>query len=111
NKDEDSNLGNLQFVSVQLPKTTTTTAGITASVSVSGPNLCYSFKEFQVTTSEQKVYNIYAKGNVPGPNDICAQAIYRKDTTLHVATPAPGKYVLNFQNPNGLFRSDTVQVN
>ena len=108
---DDGGMGNLSFVNTQTPKTTTTANGITSAVSVGGPNLCYQLMYFQVTTRDQRVYDVYAKGKIPGPNDICAQALYRKDSTLHIPTPAPGQYVLTFQNPGGVFKRDTVQVN
>jgi hypothetical protein len=110
-RDDYDGSGNLAFVSTQTPKITTTANGITSAVSVGGPNLCYRFEYFQITTQDQRVYDVYAKGRIPGPNDVCAQALYRKDTTLRIATPAPGQYVVNFQNPGGVFKRDTVQVN
>ncbi|HEY0060298.1 MAG TPA: hypothetical protein VGB56_14270 [Flavisolibacter sp.] len=85
---------------------------IQAAATVVGPDLCYKITHFQISNSKGNQFDIYAKGTVPGPGQVCAQAIYRKDTTVSIARPAPGKYVLNFWNPdNQLFKSETVTVN
>ncbi len=85
---------------------------IEAAATLVGPNLCYTFTHFEVSTTRPNQFDIYAKGNVPTQSQICAQAIYQKDTTLSIAKPARGTYVLNFWNPgNKLFKSETVIVN
>ncbi|MDB5253051.1 MAG: hypothetical protein JWP27_2220 [Flaviaesturariibacter sp.] len=108
---DDSGYGTLGFSHVQTTRTTTTSAGIQSSVQVSGSNLCYSFTNFQVLQLTDRSFNVFAKGQVPTSQSICAQAIYTKDTTLLIPVTQPGSYIVNFMNPLGLFRSDTIQVN
>lgn len=110
-ENNDAPQGDLMFHSVALVTEGVASGEIKATATVGGPNLCYSFTHFQVTNAKQNQFDIYAKGTVPGPNQMCAQALYKKDTTVTVAKPAPGTYIINFWNPkNQLFKSDTVTV-
>jgi hypothetical protein len=107
----DNSLGNLDFYKAETAATSTTSQGILSNVRCGGSNLCYSFSHFDIQSPSPRVYNIYAKGYVPTPKDICAQALYRKDTVVRISTPTTGKYILNFHNSMGIYESDTVQVN
>ena len=103
---------NLMFQAVSMVSEGAHEDSIQAAATVIGPDLCYKFTHFQISNSKENQFDIYAKGTVPGPGQVCAQAIYRKDTTISIAKPAPGTYVLNFWNPdNQLFKSETVTIN
>ncbi len=102
----------LTFQSVSAVTEGNANGKIEAAATLVGPNLCYTFTHFEVSNTRQNQFDIYAKGNVPVQGQICAQAIYRKDTTVSITRPAPGTYVLNFWNPDDkLFKSETVTVN
>jgi hypothetical protein len=102
----------LVFQSVSIVTEGHANGDITAAATLVGPNLCYKFTHFEVSNTRQNQFDIYAKGDVPAPSQICAQALYQKDTTVSIARPAPGTYVLNFWNPGDkLFKSETVTVN
>lgn len=104
--------GDLLFHSITLVKEATVNGEIKAEATIVGPNLCYAFTHFEVSSKNQNQYDIYVKGRVPQPGQICAQALYTKDTTVTISKPTPGTYILNFWNPNNqLFKSETVIVN
>lgn len=113
NQDKEGNFkSDLMFHSVSLVTEGAVNGEIKARATVVGPNLCYSFTHFEVSNSKQNHFDIYAKGTVPAPEQICAQALYKKDTTVSITKPAPGTYTLNFWNPdNQIFKSETVIVN
>ncbi len=102
----------LMFHSVSLASDDAADNHIEAAVAVVGPNLCYKLTHFEVSNTRQNQFDVYAKGIVPEPHQICAQAVYKKDTTVSIMKPAPGTYTINFWNPkNQLFKSETVTVN
>ncbi len=103
--------GDLQFQSVAMVTEGEAKGDIKATTTVVAPNLCYKFTHFQVSNTRQNQFDIYAKGIVPSPEQICAQALYSIDTTVSIPRPAPGTYVVNFWNPgNQLFKSETLIV-
>jgi hypothetical protein len=113
NPDTDDHLqSDLSFQSVTMITEGTINGELKAAATVVGPDLCYTFTHFEVSNKEQNKLDIYAKGTVPQPGQVCAQAIYRKDTTVIISKPAPGTYTLNFWNPNNqVFKTVTVTVN
>ena len=113
NPEHEGNLeSDLMFNSITIVTEGAVNGEIKAAATVVGPNLCYKFTHFEVGNSKQNQFDIYVKGTVPQPGQVCAQALYQKDTTISITKPAPGTYILNFWNPkNQLFKSETVTVN
>ena len=103
--------GDLLYANVQTPKIASVNQGIVSQLRVTGPNLCYSLSYINIFMASTNEIYINARGKVPTGSDICAQAIYTKDTTVKIAVPNPGKYILKFYTRDHLFQSDTVQVN
>jgi hypothetical protein len=83
---------------------------IVSVVTCQGPDLCYRFSHFAVTEAGNKTFDIRAKANYPGAPAVCAQAIYRVDTTFRITVSDVGTYYLRFYNGNELFKTDTVGV-
>ena len=110
-KENTEGQSDLMFQSLALVTEGVSNGEIKATATVVGPNLCYQLTHFEVFSNGQDGFDIY-EGIVPGRDQVCAQALYRKDTTVSIAKPAPGTYMLNFWNPNRqLFKSETVIVN
>ena len=108
-----SKLVDLQIVNTRTPSSVVKGNDITSIVTCEAPDLCYVFSRFDVTGVGNKQYNIHAKANYPNPLSggiVCAQAIYRIDTTLRIPTAEPGTYVLRFYNGHSLYKRDTVVV-
>jgi hypothetical protein len=108
--ESDSQFTELAIAQTTTSKTTTLAQGITSSIKVSGPDLCYRFAYFTVN-QQQLFVDVHAFGTYPVKPTACAQAIYYKDTTLSIPTNTAGQYILRFYNNNQLFKADTVQVN
>jgi hypothetical protein len=113
NSEIENNLkSDLTFQSVTIVTEGNANGEIKAAATVVGPNLCYKFTHFEVSNSRQNQFDIYTRGTVPASGQMCAQALYSKDTTVSITKPAPGIYTLNFWNPDKqLFKSETVTVN
>lgn len=107
----EGTLGNLTISAVSAPAAASLEGNIVANVRCTGPNLCYRFIAFEVKETAAREYDIRAKGNVPGPDAVCAQAVYVTDTTVHVKPTTAGLYTLRFYNGTALFKTETVQVN
>jgi hypothetical protein len=103
----------MTFTSVTTPATVIKGNDIVSQVRASAPNLCYSFKAFEVTEKAVREYEIRAKANHPSASQgvVCAEALYTIDTTFKMNAADNGQYILHFYNDNALFKSDTVVVN
>ena len=114
NESDLSSERDMRIVQTTTPPVVSKGTDITSSVRCEAPNLCYVFSRFHVVESEDNAYHIQAKALFPNPlsgSVACAQAIYRVDTILRVATPRKGTYLLKFYNGKDLFKTDTVLVN
>src|SRR5687768_8160441 len=74
----------LMFQAVSIVSENVQAGSIQAAATVVGPDLCYKFTHFQISNSGANQFDIYAKGTVPGPAQVCALAIYKKDTTISI---------------------------
>ena len=114
NKEPDTVLTDLIFISTNTPTAGIQGQDIISIVKCYGPNLCYKFSKFEIIETTLRQFQIKAKATYPNSNKgdiVCLQAIYTVDTTVKINAATKGQYILRFYNPNGLFKSDTVQVN
>jgi len=108
--ESDVQFTDLSIVQTTTPKTGTVHQNIVSAIKVSGPDLCYHFAYFTMTT-QQFLVDVHAIGTYPTKPGACAQAIYYKDTTLAITVNIAGNYVVRFYNSSQMFKADTVQVN
>ena len=91
--------------------TTTQAAGITTTIGVTGNNLCWRLKSFNIKEVAARVYEIDATGTFPAGNPVCAEAVYYKDSAITIMPLSKGQHLLKFYNRGTLLKTDTVQVN
>ncbi|PVD50620.1 hypothetical protein DC498_18670 [Terrimonas sp.] len=107
----DTVLVDLTILSTVTPSNIIQGQNIISNVRCFGSNLCYNFAKFEVLETSPRQFEIKAKSTYPTGRDIgCFDAIYYKDTTFEINTPASGQYVLKFLNNNQIFKTDIVQV-
>lgn len=106
-----NNLVDLIFTSTNTPQTVSKGGDIISSVKCYGPDLCYRFAKFDIKETRARQFDIRAKATYPENNSVvCAQALYKVDTTVSINATTSGLYVLRFFHNNTLFKADTVEV-
>ncbi|MBL0270243.1 MAG: hypothetical protein KAX45_00030 [Chitinophagaceae bacterium] len=100
----------LEITKVSISPASNVTNSIIFNLDAYGPNLCYSFKQLNISKTGDKSYDIKVIAGVPCKPTVCAQALYQINPTGTISAVTAGTYTLRFYNGSSLFTQLTVTI-